>query len=379
MGVAGSPSWSYPHPFYGVLFFFLWFTPAGEASMANAIYIFIVLELFFLASTLGAGPYEALLPEIARSHRERVSVVAWQFYFGVLGAALGLSLSGLIQDAFGFKVMGAVMAVAAVSFRYLATGGIWRHAPRDTPPARTSFGEAFKATLRNVQFLYFIPTFLFFNLAVNMVIAWLPFFSSALISSESSGSSTAAITFTALVSMTISAFVLWKLCNSLGKARIYSACLLGTALVFPLLFFTGMAPGVPTLYQALFIAVLAGFPMAGVNLLPRAITADITDYDEIRTGMRREGMFFAVQNLFEKAGSSLAPFLLALILLLGETAEDPWGIRLLGPAAGLIAFLGFWLFRGYRLPSTVTRETLKAAGLDAGPEEPERSQEDQRP
>ena len=112
------------------------------------------------------------------------------------------------------------------------------------------------------------------------------------------------------------------------------------------------------------MALLAGIPMAGVNLLPRAITADITDYDELRTGMRREGMFYATQNLFEKIGSSFSPLALALILLLGETTQDPLGIRLVGPAAGIIAFFGFWLFRGYRLPNTVTRETVQAAGLE---------------
>ena len=56
--------------------------------------------------------------------------------------------------------------------------------------------------------------------------------------------------------------------------------------------------------------------------------------------------------------------LLALVLLLGDTTLNPLGIRLVGPVAGVIAFFGFWLFRGYRLPDTVTRETVQAAGLE---------------
>ena len=39
------------------------------------------------------------------------------------------------------------------------------------------------------------------------------------------------------------------------------------------------------------------------------------------------------------------------------------GHRLVGPVAGVIAFWGFWTFRGYRLPSTVTRDTVREAGL----------------
>jgi len=75
-------------------------------------------------------------------------------------------------------------------------------------------------------------------------------------------------------------------------------------------------------------------------------------------------MFFATQNLFEKFGSSFSVVLLALVLLLGETTDDPLGIRMVGPIAGVIAFFGFWLFRGYRLPSTVNIETVRAAGLE---------------
>jgi hypothetical protein len=56
--------------------------------------------------------------------------------------------------------------------------------------------------------------------------------------------------------------------------------------------------------------------------------------------------------------------LLSLVLLLGDTREDPLGLRLVGPVAGGITFLGFWLFRGYRLPSTVTQESVQSAGLE---------------
>ncbi len=350
-------------PFHAIFFALLWLLPSGDAGFANVLYIFIVLELFFLANTLSGGPYEALLPEVARSHRDRMSIVAWQFYFGILGAVLGLVLTGFLKDAFDFKVMGAIVAGFGLLFRYVGLGGIWRRAPRGTPTAQVGLGAAFKSTLSNKQFLYFLPTFVLFQLAVGMVIGWLPFFVAAVLEARNGGTVTSLMTGVALAAMALSVFGLWRLSNTKGKAWVYSVCLLGSAVYLPLLFFAGFIPGIPKLAQAVVFAFLAGVPMAGVNLLPRAITADITDYDELRTGMRREGMFYATQNLFEKIGSSLSPLFLALVLLLGETAEDPLGIRLVGPVAGVIAFFGFWLFRGYRLPSTVTKETVRAAGL----------------
>ena len=81
-----------------------------------------------------------------------MSMVAFQFYFG--GALLGLVFSGLIKDTFGFAAMGAMFRLH------------W--ALRETPPARIELRTAFMATLSNKQFLYFLPTFVFFQLSVSM-------------------------------------------------------------------------------------------------------------------------------------------------------------------------------------------------------------------
>ena len=350
-------------PFYALFFMLLWQTPVEGASIVNAIWVFVILELFFLSNSMSIGPYESLLPEVTRGHRDRMSIVAWQFYFGVLGAVLGLVLSGMVQDTWGFQVMGALVGVLGLGFRFLGVAGVWRHAPRDTPPAQMPLKGAFMATLANTQFLYFLPTFVLYQLSTTMTLGWMPFFVEAILGAENEGAMTSLLTGTALVGMMMAVFVMWKLSHTKGKRWVYSLCLLGTAVILPFMFFVGFLPGIPLLAQGIVVAFLVGLPMGGVNLMPRAITADITDYDEIRTGMRREAMFFTTQNLFEKVGSSFSTLLLALILLLGETAEDPLGIRMLGPVAGVIAFLGYWIFRGYRLPSVVTPESVKEAGL----------------
>ena len=260
--------------------------------------------------------------------------------------------------------MGVIFALGGLAFRYTGMAGVWRWAPRDTPPATTRLKGAFTATLNNKQFVYFIPTFIFFNLAVGMVIGWLPFFVKGVLGKENGGAFTSLLTGAALVGMVLSVLVLWRLSNTKGKRWVYSACLLGTAIYLPFLSLAGFIPGIPKLPQGIAMAFLAGVPMAGVFLLPRAITADITDYDELLTGMRREGVFYATQNLFEKIAGSFTSLLLALVLTLGETSSNPLGLRMVGPVAGALAFLGFWLFRGYRLPDTITAETVTAAGLE---------------
>jgi len=361
-------------PFYA-LFFFLYFTPPGadNSAFVNALYITVILFIQRLVGTLSGGPLEALLPEIARTSASRVSIVAWQVFFGSLGAVVGLVATGFIKDSLGFVVMAAVVAIIALVSRYIALAGVWRYARTNVEPVHLGVRESLRQAFRNDQFLYFLPTFVFFNLAVTMLLAALPFFAESVIldDEESLRLSLLGVSFTlkeggvssilagaAIVSIIITLPLTYRLALRRGKAWIYSAAMLTGSLAFPLLFFMGLIPGIHPLLQSVPIVALAGVAMAGVFAFPNAIMADIIDYDSLRTGMRREALYYGAQNTAEKWVGSLSTALLATLFLIGETSDNPLGIRLTGPIAGIIAFLGFVYFRGYRLPDHVTSETV---------------------
>ena len=48
------------------LFAVLIFSPPHTGGAQTAVWLLVTLELYFFFSTLGGGPYEALLPELAR-------------------------------------------------------------------------------------------------------------------------------------------------------------------------------------------------------------------------------------------------------------------------------------------------------------------------
>jgi Na+/melibiose symporter-like transporter len=108
--------------------------------------------------------------------------------------------------------------------------------------------------------------------------------------------------------------------------------------------------------------------MAGVFVFPNALMADIIDYDEIGTGMRREGIYYAAQNFVEGVTVAMHSLILAALLVLGGTAENPLGIRLVGPIVGASILIGYLIFRSYRLPDVVTRDTasLTERRVEAG-------------
>jgi GPH family glycoside/pentoside/hexuronide:cation symporter len=121
----------------------------------------------------------------------------------------------------------------------------------------------------------------------------------------------------------------------------------------------GLVPGIDPLLQSVIFVAFAGIPMAGVFTFPNALLADIIDYDAVLTGSRREALYYGVQNVLEKWTGSLMFPIFGALLLLGETVDNPLGIRLAGPVAGAAALTGVWFFRAYRLPDNVTPESVR--------------------
>src|SRR3972149_1773324 len=262
-------------PLYAVFFVLVWMPPDDHETVRNAIYFFVALQAFHLFSTLSGGPFESLLPEIAPSAKDRVSIVVWQTFFGTLGAVIGLVGSGVIIDLAGFQVMALTMAVLALASRYIALAGAWRHTHLDVEPATVGPWQAVRATFRNDQFLFFLPTFILFNMAISMMTAALPFWTGAILlrgfpheiaDLESGGVATLQVlglevgvaagiivglmTGAAILVVLLSLPVVYRLALRRGKAWVYSTAMLIGALYLPFVAFMGFVPDVPRLLQA---------------------------------------------------------------------------------------------------------------------------------
>ncbi len=353
-------------PFYGLFAALVWFLPTEEASWWNVIYFLIVLEIFFTAGTMSSGALEALIPEITHGPRDRMNLVGLIFLFAIVGATVGLVASGPIVDLMGFKAMGIILAVLGVVFRYMSLAAVWRYAPRQTTPARVPFFRGIRETVGNPQFIYYLPTFIMFATGVGVMQGWIPFFTTQLLGAEEEGKITGLIFSSVIGGAVVSGIVLWILLGRgiVSKRRAYGFCLVASAVAFPLLGLVGLFTQSRLVTQALALAFVAGMPMSAVFLLPKAITADVADYDAILNRERREALFYSTQNFFEKVTYALPPLLLSLILLLGDSADNLLGIRLAPLMAGMLVLAGFVLWPRYRLPDTVTAESVAAAGLD---------------
>jgi glycoside/pentoside/hexuronide:cation symporter, GPH family len=349
-------------PVWVLLFILLFLPPAGSAGVGNLVYLFLIAGIFYGVSNLSGAPFEALLPTVARRPDDRLSVATWQLLFGVTGAVVGLAISSLIVEFFGFVAMALVVAGIALAVRYGVAFIIWDYAKADAAASTPGFTRAFKETFSNKQFVAFLPSFVLFQVGLQMLTALLPFFAETVLGDagafgytggENTGVITFALTATVLVGMLSAVPLFRRLAARYGKARAYRVAMVWSAAWFPVLFFAGFVPGVPPFPQTMAMLLVAGMATAGVFLFPGILTADIVDYDVSRTDTRREAMFYGTQNMLEKLASAMSPLLFALVLLAGDSEAHPLGVRLVGPAAGLLVLGAFLSFRRYTLAPDV--------------------------
>jgi len=365
-------------PFLAISFFLLW-TPIHTTTLFNAAYFFIALQFFFLTYTLVSAPYEGILPELAKTSPDRVSASAWRVLFGVIGAAIGLVGSSILIQNFGFKAMGIVLGLATLVSFWVSILGIknrllsFRHSGnpaqrghpespilvRDSGQARMTIYQSLLSTLKNKQFLIFSLALVLFSMGFNLLNALLPFFVKFIIKQPEG--MVAVFSGLVLVSMLIVLPLQTHLSKKFGKKKIYSYSMLALSLIFPLLFLVGIIPVASAFWQTVIVTVLIGLALSGQFIFPNAILADVIDFDRTKTHQRREAIYYGMQNTLQKFSFAIASIIFgATLSIFGATADNPLGIRLIGPIAGIATFLGFVVFvKWYKLPDQIKNAKLK--------------------
>ncbi|MCS7227248.1 MAG: MFS transporter, partial [Gloeomargarita sp. SKYB31] len=156
---------------------------------------------------------------------------------------------------------------------------------------------------------------------------------------------------------------LWeRMSRRLGKKMVYflgmAAWIAAQAGLF------GLQPGQTALMFTL--AVVAGVGVATAYLIPWSMLPDVIEWEEWRTGQRREGIFYSLMVFLQKVGLALGLFLVGQTLewsgFIKTVAGQPeplqppsalLAIRLMiGPIPGVVLLIG--LVFAYLYP--ITRE-----------------------
>ena len=353
--LAGAPLWA--------VFAVVTFTPPPDAGTAvTAVYLFFTLEFFFLFSTVAGGPYEALLPELAPTSADRVSLQSIKVYLGLVGTTIGLVGSDLLVDKVGFRAMAVVMAALALICRYVGLAGVWRRAKRSRTPATIGFRDALRATFANAPFRALLPTVVLFAVSFELLQGVIPFYAHAVLA-PGSWLKSRILLAVAIAAAVICVPLFARLAHRTSKRDAYRWSMLVAALAFPLLGIAGLVPWIPREFQVLVAVALIGAPIGAHFLFPVPLTADVIDHDSANTSQRREATYLGATSFVERTATSAAPLILVVLRLFGDTRAHSLGVRLVGPVAGVIVFAGFLLFGRYDAPDEVRNRLEPEAGV----------------
>jgi len=341
---------------FALSFYFLWVPPYTVAQEARLFwYLLGSMFLFDTFFTLVALNWTALYPEMFPGLQERAEVSVWRQALGVAGLACGMAVPPILYQAIGWGWIGAILAAITLVTMFLSLLGS-RERPEFAAEEGIGFRRALVYTFTSRSFLSFGVANFGVTLAMGVIQATFAFFAKYILHVE--GVLQSAMLGTAFV-VTLPALLVWRRITVRRGAR---AALIGTAVSFGLvslgfLLVNGLALG-------FLVCGALGFGLAGLMLLPDVLLADVVDEDELRSGRRREGMFFGINGLFIRAAQAVqGAFVIVPILALfrynSYAAEQLpitlWGFRLLMSVIPLLALaltigaLTFYPLHGHRL------------------------------
>lgn len=349
------------NPILFISFILVWNPPVPGESLTNAVFLGAVLFFYYISYTGMLIPWFAVLPEMSPKNDERVKIASVGVAIGVLGALIGGGLSGPLMGSFGMFRMALMLGLVGLVAGQLTLYGVHeRHRlnpDEETPPFLTVMREMFA----DRQVLSFSAMIMFVQLTYQLMLMNVPYLTT-LILGRSEGD--ASILMGEVILSTAASVPLWyRLLGRYPKRTLFRAIIVWMAAGFGLSFFIGKLPFFSPFTQAMIVFPLVAVPIGGMFITVLGLIADITDYDELKSGRRREAMYYGIYGIVRKTGWALCSLILVGVYsAFGYSAENPTGVRAVWLVCGLSCVVGLAAFVPFRLGDSKA-ETKTIMGL----------------
>lgn len=296
--------------------FFMIFYPPELSDTGLIIYMTIALIIYSTGYSLFNVPYMAMPAEIARTYHARTSLLSYRTFFAAAGQILALGITAKLiiwggGGADGYAVMGTVMAFV-ILFAMLGSFFGTAKAPtieQTTTPPKIALGEKMRLMWANKPLVLLISAKLLQFLSLSSVISTGLLFKLNVLKIGYEGQFHFSIAQNIIMALSMPIWV--KLGRTYGKRNCYLAAIFiyGVTNLSWLL-----ADANITQFGLLSRAALMGFSSGGMILMSISMLPDTMEYDRIRTGMRREGVFASLYAIVEKLGFAIGAAVVGLYL-----------------------------------------------------------------
>ena len=344
-------------------FFYMVFSqPAGLSGVALGGWMAVAIIGFYIAITLFFIPHLSLGAELAAGYHDRSRLYGYRHSAYTIGSILALySMQVFLTAEQGGKVLvqasvGYYAILAGVVFTLLVLYAVTR-LPEKTQKNARSAKSAF-ATIAEVwrnphARLLLVVTFVehIGSAAIGVLTLY--------IAQYILGRPLMAVVII-LFYMVPSAFSvpLWiPLSRRIGKIRLWTYSMLLTGFSFGCMFFLIYLEGNTQLYLIFLLAFTAGLAAGCGGTIGPSVQSDVIDYDELLTGERKEGAYFAAWNFVYKSAYGVMLLLTGFALQASgfvPNAEQSEVVKytmlsLYGLLPLLCYVIGAWLFQRFEL------------------------------
>lgn len=355
---------------FGVTFFLTWIVP-DWGDTARFWYYVVMSLLFQVFYTVVNLPYTTLTAELTKDYDERTELTAFRLgssLFGAIAAlGLGLVITQVIADQRQqYLVLGGICAVLSVLPLLWCVWGTYPYAvqrnalqPGPTDEVALPFFQQIKVVFANRAFVFVVGIYLFAWLALQMTASIIPFYATFWMGLDSYFLAALLVQGTAILMMVVVNY----LSRRLGKQEVFYIGI-GTWIIAQIALFFVQPGQVAALYL---LCIVISFGVATAYVVPWAMLPDVIELDEIQTGQRREGIFYAFMTLLQKVGLALGLFLVSLALqfsgFVSEAAQQSdaalLAIRIfIGPVPMVLLAMSMLLTRFYPITRQMHEEML---------------------
>ena len=286
----------------GVTYAAMWLVP-NFGQIGLAVFYALVFILFDTAYTAMYVGYNAITPELTSDYDERSSINGYRMAISITGTLsviiLATVLGWYIKDVRQlYAYLGIGLGLLSI-FPLLVVFRVTREYRSELETEPLPVWESIKATIQNRPFQQVMGLYLMSWTAVSIVAAVLVYFANYYLKVPdlanylvlaAQGSAIAFVPLTVWLS------------KKYDKRRAFIIGSLSWVLMLLVLFTVNPTQVVLTFV----IAVLSGLGIATAYVVPWAMIPDIIEHDELQTGQRREGSFYAMAAFFQKMGTGAA-------------------------------------------------------------------------
>jgi GPH family glycoside/pentoside/hexuronide:cation symporter len=329
----------------------VWSPPASLDGVWLLVWMTVGILLYETVLTIFFVPQLALGGELSMDQHERTRVfafrqVAWSLgFFACVGAVYLLTTAEDKREmAFWVSGLGGLGAAALILFGALRLREHASHMGRGSSSPFRALGDI----MRNPPARMLLLVFLIESLGIATLGIIAPYFMQYVVKAESAYSMMLLFHFVPSLLMIPFGVILAR---RFGKKSVWGASMVIAGVSYGANYWAGEGD----VAWVMFWVTGTGIAVGISAVVGPSLQADVIDYDEYRTGERKEGAYFALWNFIRKAANGITGALTGLALQFsgfvpnGEQSPDTlqWISFLYAGIPGLAMLLGAWLFFAY--------------------------------